>query len=55
MTEPRGWMSAPLAAPLAALIAVLVEEYLVDQDNVYKHEEPADDPPGAEIVAADHP
>ena len=54
-TELAGVVGALVAVPTAALIAVLVEEYMVDQDNVYKHEESAEDPPGAEIAAADHP
>jgi predicted PurR-regulated permease PerM len=54
-TELAGVVGALVAVPTAALIAVLVEEYMVDQDNVYKHEQPAEDPPGAEIAASQRP
>jgi predicted PurR-regulated permease PerM len=50
-----GVVGALVAVPTAALIAVLVEEYFVEKDPIYNPEVSAEDPPGAEMVAAEHP
>jgi len=54
-TSLAGVVGALVAVPTAALIAVLLEEYMVQKDTPQSIEISADDPPGAEIVASQHP
>lgn len=52
-TALAGVVGALVAVPTAALIAVLVEEYMVQDDDVYHHEIPDEDPPGASIAVSE--
>jgi predicted PurR-regulated permease PerM len=54
-TSIAGVVGALVAVPTAALIAVLTEEYMVQKDTKESLEVPAEDPPGAEIAASEHP
>ncbi len=52
-TALAGVVGALVAVPTAALIAVLMEEYLVQKDPVFYPDVPAEDPPGARLVASE--